>query len=313
MATNFNVSALSEYVKGDPQGVLTYVILGGKGLKDYATVQEGIKRVGLVPRISSATVDVSNGSISGYNNGAGSTTLQDINVYNAQLSIFETYSKEQLNGYLAAYAATQGSDPGELIYEEQIMALKMKELRKQNENYLWQDASAMIPDGGILKQLTDASTYVQSDFPDTSFQSVPDASILQFVGGMVKAQETNLPEYVMEPTTLAMSPANFAAYSRALYNLNGTVTKDTVGANGDPIETVMVPGTNITAASMLGLNGSNELVLFHRNDIIEVVDLVSESDFIEFIYNPFARWHELAGQYKLGVKVVDATKIVKTI
>ena len=74
-----------------------------------------------------------------------------------------------------------------------------------------------------------------------------------------------------------------------------------------------VPGTNVKSVGFAGLNGSNQIVISHPMNIIEVVDLVDESDFLSFQWNPFARWHELAAQYKLGVKVVDATKVIKTL
>jgi len=64
---------------------------------------------------------------------------------------------------------------------------------------------------------------------------------------------------------------------------------------------------------MIGLNGSNELVITHPSNIIEVVDLVDETDEVSLIWNPFARWFELAGQYKLGVKVAHPELVVKTI
>lgn len=314
MATNFNVSGLADFTAANPQKALEVVILDGIGTKDYFDLESGVKYLTKIPNITDVDIDISTGAIAGYNTGSGSTTITEVTLHNTQLKFFETYTKEQLNKTFLAFLGTKGTDPSELPMEDMILALKGKQLNYENEYMLWQDASTLLTQGGgILKQITDASTYVAAGVADTAFTSMTDASILQWVNNMVTTMETNLAQYVNEEMVLAMSPVNLANYGRALYNLNGTVTGDTIGADGKPIQEIYVPGTNVKAVGFIGLNGSNELVLTHPRNIIQVVDLVGEDEFLSFQYNPYARWHELAGQYKLGVKVVDVTKVVKTI
>jgi hypothetical protein len=310
MATNFVTTGLANYTAANPQKALEVVILSGIGLKDHFSIETGVKYMEKIPNITNVDVDISTGAISGYNTGSGSTTILDVTLENRQLKIFETYTKEQLNKTILASLGTKGTDPNELPMETILLALKGKALTLANEKLLWQDTSTKIPAGGVIQQITDASTWTTAGFTSVAFSGIADASILANVAKVKNVMLNSFPEFTNEEMVLAMSPANFQSYSSALYNLSGTVTTQTIGADGRPIEQAYVPGTNIKAVGEIGLSGSNRLILSHPLNIIEVVDLVDESDFLSFIYNPFARWFELAAQYKLGVKVVDAAKIV---
>lgn len=313
MATNFNTSGLADFTAANPQKALSLVILSGIGTKDFFSIETGVKYQTKIPNITNVDVDISTGAIAGYNTGSGQTTIVDVTLQNTQLKVFETYTKEALNKTIMASLGNKGTDPAELPVEDLIIGLKGKKLHLENEKLLWQDAKSKIAStGGILQQLSDASTWLPSGIAGVSFATITDASILAAVNAVVTKMEVSLPEYVQEEMILAMSPENLSRYGRALYNLNGTVTRETVGADGKPIQEIYIPGTNVKAVGMIGLTGKNDLVLSHPLNIIQVVDLVDESDFLSFQYNPFARWHELAAQYKLGVKVVDATKVVKS-
>jgi hypothetical protein len=312
--TNFNVSGLAEYTQGNPQKAIEVMILSGTGTKDVFDVETGVKYKSKFTDITAAAVDISTGAIAGYNTGSGSTTIAEVAVENAQLKIFETYTKESLNKYMQAYLGTKGTSPEELPMEDLILSLKQKSLFLANEKLLWQDPStgAKIPNGGVLAQLTDASTWLPSGIATAAFSTLTDASILEAVNVHADKISTSLEQYIDEEMQMVMSPANFQHYSRALYNLNGTITADTIGADGKPISVAYVPGANIRVTPLPGLSGKNDIVTTHSANIIQVVDLVDESDYLSFIYNPYARWHELAAQYKLGIKVVHPELVIKS-
>jgi len=225
MATNFIKSSLSDWTNANPQKVLEVVILSGMGTKDYFDIETGVKYKTNIPDITDVTIDISTGAIAGYRTGSGGTTLNELTLENKTLNFFETYTKEQLTKTILGALETKGTDPNEMPLEQIILALKGKQLFKQNEYYLWQDTGALVPNGGILKQLSDASTYKSAGFADVSFQTITDTSILSYVALAVKSLETNLPQYIGESMIMALSPANFSAYSRAVYNLNGTLPR----------------------------------------------------------------------------------------
>jgi hypothetical protein len=63
---------------------------------------------------------------------------------------------------------------------------------------------------------------------------------------------------------------------------------------------------------MIGLNTANDMLLTYPENIIAVYDLESEEEQLNMIYNPYQYWHQLAGLYKIGVKVVDPSVCIMT-
>jgi hypothetical protein len=318
MATNFNTTGLAAFTAADPTKVLQLYLLTGKGTKDYFSYEEGVKYQTKIPYISNVDVDVSTGAIAGYNTGSGQTTAKDVTLVNYQMKIFETYTKEALNSTILA-SLGRGTDPAELPMKDMIYALKGKKLFATNEKWIWQaDTSTTIQAAGttlnagdgILAQLR-AGVGAYGN-PAAAFSGQEDASAIANVNKMYSSLINLNEAYATVDTILAMSPANFSVYSRALYNLNGVVTTQTVGADGKGLHEVYIPGTMCKAVEMIGLTGKNDMVLTTPDNIIVAYDLVNEDETLEFIYNPYARWHELAGQYKLGVKVADVSACVKT-
>lgn len=328
MATNFVTTGLADFVNANPQKALALVLLEGTGTKDHFSYEDGVKYQTKIPFTSNVDVDISTGAFQGYNTGSGTTTIIDVTLENKQFKIFETYTKEKLTKTILGGLEKKGSDPNELTVEAQLIALKGTALSLANEKLIWgacNDASttvvtsvfgvtlgtAMNSMSGILHQSYKvAGAYGNKKKNFSTDAGITDASILADVNLMYK-QLINVNEaFATKETILAMSPVNFSTYARALYNLNGTVTTQTVGVDGKPTEVAWIPGTQCKVVSMKGLSGKNELFLTYPENVIVVYDLVSEDEKLEFMYNPFARQFELFAGYKLGVKVVDPSSCV---
>jgi len=328
MATNFTTTGLADFTAANPQKALALVFLEGDSMtKDIFDFAEGVKYQTKIPYTSNVDVDISTGAFAGYNTGSGATTIVDITLANKQLKIFETYTKEKLTKSILGGLEKKGSDPNELTVEQQLIALKGKSLALANEKLIWQaDVSigqqtagtTLQSFDGILAQLKVtaaayagiAGAYGLKKCNFATDGGITDTSILNYVNYMYK-QATVLNEaFATKESVLAMSPVNFASYSRALYNLNGTITTQSIGADGKPVEVAFIPGTPCKVVPMIGLTGKTELVLTWPENVIVVYDLVSEDEKLELLYNPFARQFELFAGYKLGVKVVDPSACV---
>jgi hypothetical protein len=320
MATNFNTTGLADFTAANPQKALQLVILEGIGTKDAFDFETGVKYQTKVPYINNVDIDVSTGAIAGYNNGSGQTTTVDIILSNIQLKVYENYTKEQLNKTILASLGKKGTDPSELPMEDILLTLKTKQLHATNEKIIWQaDTSTSVQTAGstlnsfdgILAQMrAGAGGAGTTPVNFNTDAGITDASILKTVNSFYTKMSAVKPEYVMIDTVLAMSPSQFAAYSRALYNLNGTVTTQTIGADGKPVEAAYIPGTKTKVVPMIGLNGKNNLLLTIPQNIIVAYDLESEDEALELWYNKAAHRFDLEGQYKLGVKVVDPSNCI---
>jgi len=328
MATNFAVTGLADFTNADPQKLLEYIILEGKGIKDYFDFETGVKFQTKVPFVTNADVDVSTGALAGYNTGSGTTTVKDVTLADTQLKVFETYTKEQLNRTILALLGKKGSDPSELPIEDVVLKLKGKTLHLYNEKLLCQGSIAgdngldyhyQYFDGIIAQCASVAGGYGPAN---VAFATLSDASIMGEIKNWTDKLGSSMPQLIDHETRLLMSPANFQSYNRALYNLNGSVTTLTLNVNGSsveskgnvaPVESVQIPGTNITAVSAIGFSGTNKMLLTYPENIIAVYDLESEEEQLTMIYNPYQYWHQLAGLYKLGVKVVDPSMCILSL
>lgn len=309
MATNFNTSGLADFINADPTKSLSLVILEGKGTKDYFDIETGVKYQTKVPNITNVDIDISTGTIAGYNLGSGQTTMSDITLTNTQLFFKESYSNEALNKNILA-SLGKGTDPAApLIMEDAIVSLKGKELFRRNEKMIWQETAKF---NGVLKQLVDASTYQPSGIASVDFTTLTDASILAAVKAVKTKMESALPELIGYETVLAMSPTNFSAWVAAKFNLNGVITTQTIGADGKPVMEAYYPGTAIKVVGLVGLEGKNELVLTYPQNIIQVVDLVGEDENLKLWFSNDANVWFLQTQYKLGVQVANPSKVVRS-
>lgn len=330
MATNFDITGLSNFTSADQREALRLTILEGEGIKDHYSWRDNVKYQTFIPNITDVGVDISTGALEGYNTPSGTTTVEDVTLTNTPFKIFEFYTKEKLTQKTLAFLSKKGTDPSELPMEALIMELKGKELYKENEKLLVQadtDASiqgngdALAKFDGYIAQLRSsisdvgvpAGNVAGYGTPAVSWNDYSDASVVQAVETLVTAQEESLPQFVDVQTVMSMSPIKFAQYSRALYGLSTVVSKDTLGVNQKPLTEIQIPGTEIKVVKEIGFNGKEEVVLTIPDNVIAVYDLKSEDEILDFWYNRAAFRHELVAHYKLGLKVVDPSLCVMSI
>lgn len=307
------------FTNGDPTKTVSLVILEGVGTKDHYSFETGVKYKTIIPFLNNVDVDVSTGNQSGYNIGSDGVNVKDVTLEDVQLSLKGSYDPWVVQKYLIGLQVA-GSDAEKGIpLQNLILELKGKALHAFNEKFIWQannDASTTVLTNagvtagstmnsfdGILAQVAGiAGGYGNAD---VAFTGIADTSTLFHVATLVQKMQTAAPQLLDIPTTLSMSPGNFAQYSRAIYALNGTITRDTIGVDGKGIKELYVPGTQTRVVSEIGLSGRNELFLSYPDNIKVVYDLVDESDNLKFFYSQDADKWIMRGNYKLGVKVID--------
>jgi len=311
MATDFNVTGLADYVKGNPVIAISNILLAGD-TPSLFTTQTGIKASDKVIDMVSTGVDVSNGSYVGYSTGSfsGGATMKDVIISVTPLFIKEQYTKPVVQGKLAQIAEKLGSNPEEIVFSDVLTELKGRELSLENEKQLWRNSADGNLTGsyktyydGIVEQLDADANTLTSGIAGRDITT--DASILEDVAAMVDAR----PEIFIDiDTVLAMSPSHFDKYSRALYGLTGQIDRDNI--EGKPVKQIRIPGTNVYATSVAGLSTTNWMVLTRKENIVVGMDLMGEDDTIEFEYQPLTRAYELFASWKYGVKVVRTSECV---
>lgn len=317
MATNYNVSGLVDYIAADPTKVLSEVILSGKGTKDYFDIETGVKFQTKVPNLSSNSITIGEGTAAPYFAGDGQTTITEVTLENKHFYFREIFQKQVLDKTIAA-SLGRGSSEGDAIpFADVILNLKGKVLFLENEKTIWlgdtvNGTGYQKKFDGVIKQIVDASTFTPT-VASAAFSSLSDASILANVTAIKNKMALTFPEFVGVETVMAMSPENFSAWAAAKFGLNGIINNLTLGSDAAPIMEAYIPGTMIKVAGLPGLAGNNTIVLTTPQNIIQVVDLVSEDEELKFWFSPDANGWILQADWKLGVKVVDPSKVIKTI
>jgi hypothetical protein len=335
LTTDFVTTGLAAFTNVDLRELLAYAILEGEGTKNFFSMKDGVKYQTKIPYAKSQTLDISTGAISGSSlTGSGSTTFVDVTLVDTQLKVFETYTKEQLNSTILAPLG-KGTDPADLPAKVLVGAIKGQEIFNENEKMIWQadthGVSTYYADvstypyaysaggaagnkfDGILAQVYHVAgerAFVPIVFATSAYS---DASVLQWVAKVVTQMEKTIPQLITKPTVLAMGPENFQAYERAAFGLNSTITSQTLNADRKPITSFACPlNPNIKVQAVNGLLGLGTMLLTEPKNIIVVYDGKSEDELYSFNYNPYLFRHELACNYKLGVKVVDPSMCIVT-
>lgn len=307
---SFNVTNLVEYVAANPEIVLQDVVLEGRSF-DLLRVEDGIKSSKKVLEHTDADISFQTGDYSGYDGFAGDDTLKDVLVAVNEFHVKKKYVKNQIEKSIVQIAMKLGSDPEDIpaAVAEAIMNLNGRALVYNNEQALWRGDSTLATGNlqyfdGFVKQVTDGTPVKTGTAP----AALTKATAVESVERMVATAEDNFPNFTGIETHLYMSPKNFQVYFRTLYGLNGAIDKDNL--NGEPIKSLRIPGTNVIAQSIPGLDGTDEMILTRPDNLIIGTDLRSESDKFEFFYNPYARHFEMFALWKLGAKVVRTDECV---
>ena len=306
----FNVNGLADYIKGDPQVILTDIIFAGRSF-GLLRVEDDIKSSKKVVDLTDNEIVLQTGDYTGYDGFSGDDTLKDVLVEVEELHVKKQYKKNDINTKVTQLALKQGSDPSDIGYKDLLMEMNGKELNYQNEQLLWRGDTSITGTSnlnkfnGFVKQITDSSSATTTGVAASGYTS---ATAIAGVNRLVDKMEETFPEWIGMETHLFLSPRDFQTYYRALYGLNASIDKDNI--EGKPVESVRVPGTNVIAQSMPGLNGTVEKFITRPMNLIIGTDLVSETDELDFMYNDIARWHELFALYKLGAKVVRPQEVV---
>lgn len=317
MNTGFLTGSMTDRYKVTPEKIYKHVILQSNMTPSFVDITEGVKYSDYV----SITVDASMDSSLGFNptsypGGSGGVTIKDVNLTNVAITGREVYAPQDLDKKILGFLR-KGTIAPDFVAEDVIIELKKAQLAQDNDKRIWQGKAEGTTEGldkfdGIIEQLWDASTYVQSTYTALDFNTQSDSSIRTIVNDLQGKVRTSLPQLVNSELVMFMSPSQFQKTLSAFYNLSGAIDKNTIT---EKVTEFYLPdsGYNTKIVPVTGLLGHNGIVLTDPNNISVNVDAISEEDFMELFYSKDIRvggaWIMDYG-YKLGVTVLDPTKVV---
>lgn len=312
----YDISGMAAYAKSNGDVLIKDLILDAQSFgQEGIRVEEGIKSTDKFADFAvGETVFQATAGDPGALPYSGGSTIADISVSVAEITVKERYATGLLNSKIAQMQMKAGSDPSNpLPYENVLVDLKTKDVGTKNDIALWQGSVATGNtnpntnkfDGWLTLALAGASVDGGTN------EALVAATAIAQVDAIRVVSETAFPTWVNAGSYMYMSPSQFQVIYRATFGLTSTIDNQTL-ATGKPVDQFYLPGTNVLVMSTVGLTGVNNIIQTRDANLIAGTDLVSEDDTLKFEYLNEALCYRLMANYKLGAQLARIAEVVVT-
>ena len=291
----FDVTALDAFNNETAGELVVKSILGGSTI-EYATVKEGVKYKEPI-NLFEVDLDIVDGRGCVTNTaGTASLTQRDIEV--CQRSSHDGLCLRDLDTKYAGVMQPEGSYNESFTMISEYSDQIVKGFQKANDTFLWQaDSSGTDCIDGLNLIITGSTSGVQV----AGTASLTSDNI----GDMIDEQLAALADDVQdrEDLTVFMSIANFRKYVTYLRKENNYYFDPAAVENRGSLLEMQHPFANVKVVGVVGLNGSNRMVMGPAKHIVVGTDLLSD-------FSDFQLWYDINGDQlkhrvvtKLGVNI----------
>lgn len=299
MASAWNVSGLSAYVKENRDEILRKVILEGDTISKMAK-QLGIKTK---ERLHYFNLDpvFQNGAGCGFSaQGATNLTEKDIEV--APIKINMEWCNDDLLGKFAEYLVRFGANANaeQLAFEQLIADELVKNINKSMEEAVWQGDTSNtgrtdLFDGLLAQAEADNDTIkVTFGTGDTLYEKV-------------KAVIMDIPEEILDNAVVFVSPANFRSLVFELLEMNNFHIAPEEIERGE----FYFPGTTIPVHKTLGLTGVDDKIYASTwENMVYGTDMMDDKEELRFWFSDDDDLHRLKVKWVSGVATYFSDYVV---
>jgi len=295
---SLNVAGLTAYVDQERMALIKKMILGGRSAQ-FLTVQPDIKSAASINLLSSDLVAQAGGC--GFSN-SGETILSQTTLNVCPLKVNESICLDTLEAYYTQSLMNPGSYNTQIPFEQIYAEEKVSQISALMDDLIWKgDTSSTgntaLCDGFItLAGSVDYSGSVVTG-NISSATGITAANIISLVDDMVSVIPTNI--IAMDDLYLYMGYDTYRLYALALRNAN--LFHYTGAEDQGEQFSQMVPGTNVRAIAVRGLNGTNKMFLSSKSNLYLGVDLLNDYENFELWYSLDNQEVRMAAKWKAGV------------
>lgn len=299
MASAWNVSGLSTYVKENREDILRKVILEGDTIGRMSK-QLGIKTK---ERLHYFNLDpvFQDGKGCGFSaQGATNLTQKDIEVKPIKINM--EWCNDDLLGKFAEYLVRYGADANaeNLAFEQLISDELVKNINKSMEEAVWQgntsDTGRTDLFNGLIKQAEDDANTIDVTFGtgDTLYDKV-------------KAVIMAIPEEILDNAVVFLSPANFRSLVFELLEKNNFHIAPEEIEKGE----FYFPGTTIPVHKTLGLTGvDGKIYASTWENMVYGTDMMDDKEELRFWFSDDDDLHRLKVKWVSGVATYFSDYVV---
>ena len=300
---SYDLGGLGAYVDQLSSDIISEAVLSPVTM-DYVNVQVGIKGTMNV-NLLSETLSVQTGTTCGWNN-AGTVEFTTAPITVQALKVNQSLCLQELNTLWLGQYLNAGSYNEQAPFEQAIIDLQTRQIRRYNEDLLWNATSGTSTFSGF-KQLFANTGDVVKLTGQTALCSVTGSSavekanaVLAQVDNLINAMDRNI--YSREDIVIFMSEQQFKCYLTAVRNVNNFYIDSSVNKLGS-VHTIFHPQTNYRVVGVPGLNGSNLIVLGPQQYFLVGTDLTSDEDSFRAWWSQDFQEVRMMVAWKLGTAI----------
>jgi len=301
MNFNYDLGGLSAYVDQLSSDIISEAVLSPVTMK-YLNVVPGIKGTQNV-NLLSETLSVQTGTTCGWND-AGDITFTTVPLTVQALKVNQSLCLEELNTLWLGQYLNPGSYNEQAPFEQAIVDLQTKQIKRYNEDLLWNASSGTSTFSGFIELLNNTAGVVkltgQTALCSITGASVVDKanSVLTAVDNIINALDRNI--YDRDDIVIFMSQQQFKCYLVALRNVNNFhFTEPTLGQ----VYETFHPQTKYKVIGVPGLNGSNLIAASASQYFMAGVDLMSDEDSFRSWWSQDFQEVRIMSAWKLGTAI----------
>lgn len=301
MNFNYDLGGLSSYVDQLSSDIISEAVLSPVTMK-YVNVVPGIKGVQNV-NLLSETLSVQTGTTCGWND-AGDVTFSTVSLAVQALKVNQSLCLEELNTLWLGQYLTPGSYNEQAPFEQAIVDLQTKQIKRYNEDIVWNASSGTSTFSGFIELLNNTAGVVKLTGA-TALCSVTGSStvekanaVLTQIDNIVNALNRNV--YDRDDIVIFMSQQQFKCYLTAIRNVNNFhFTEPTLGQ----VYETFHPQTKYKVVGVPGLNGSNLIAAGPMQYFMVGVDLMSDEDSFRSWWSQDFQEVRIMSAWKIGTAI----------
>jgi hypothetical protein len=300
---SYDLAGLTSYVDALNSDIISEAVLTPVTM-EYVNVIPGIKGTQNV-NLLSETLSVQTGTTCGWNN-AGDVTFTTAAVTVAALKVNQSLCLQQLNTLWLGQYLNSGSYNETAPFEQAIIDLQTKQIKRYNEDLLWNASSATTSFSGYKELLANTAGVVALT-GQTALCSVTGSNatekannVLAQIDNMIASLDRNV--YDRDDIVIFMSQSQFKCYLTAIRNVNNFYIDSSENKLGS-VYSVYHPQTNYKVVGVPGLNGSNLIAMAPAQYFLCGVDLTSDEDSFRAWWSQDFQEVRIMAAWKLGTQI----------
>lgn len=301
----YNLGGLGAYVDQLSADIVSEAVLTPVTMR-YVNIIPGIKGTQNV-NLLSETLEVQTGTACGWTSSGQTTfTVAPVTVQSYKTNI--SLCLQQLNTLWLGQYLNAGSYNENAPFEQAIVDLQTKQIKRFNEDALWNASSGTSDFSGFIQLFNNTAGVVKlNTLPAYSANTVALCSVtgastvekayntLAQVDNLIAQLDRNV--YDRDDIIIYMSQSQFKCYCVALRNVNNFhFTEPTLGQ----VYEVFHPQTNYKVVGVPGLNGSNLIVIGPMQYMLVGTDLTSDEDSFRAWWSQDFQEVRIMSAWKLG-------------